>query len=152
MHDTVSLYDSARTIMAAHPSSSGWHRVEAQRCKGKHTKLPVANDATVLWRRRRDYIDEMTFALLDPGDDPPIWVAESVGIALCINPVWVLNQRTIGQAEIVKRDLGNPWTVSDGPLVAGMTVTLTTSNGQWIYVVDGDQSDCCGGYTARWAD
>lgn len=87
-----------------------------------------------------------------PDDDPPLCVVEHVGTDLCITDRWVWIQRHIATHEIVRRDLGQPFTISPGDLAPGMTVTLTAENGRWIWEVTGQRARCCGGYTARWPD
>lgn len=144
------LLTSAAEIMAAHPSEGGWQRLDTEGCGGRHEKLPVDNGGTVLWRRRREYFTR--FVDLDVTDDPPLWVAERVGVSLCITTRWVQMNRIVRDCDIIRRDMGVPWVVSDGDLAAGMTVTLTTENGRWIWVVTGEPAPCCGGYTARWPD
>ncbi|MCX2931365.1 hypothetical protein ORI20_13860 [Mycobacterium sp. CVI_P3] len=148
----AALAQSAHEIMAAHPSSSGWDRHESRRCAGQHEKLPVANDSLILWRRRREFFAEPSMKLLDPVDDPPLYVAERVGPALCVTDRWVYINRTVLDCDIIRRDLGTPWSFSDGEFGPGMTIKLTTENGEWVWVVTGKPSPCCGGYTAKWAD
>lgn len=149
MMTTATLAEMAREVMAAHPCESGWQRVESKPCRGTHPKPPVASPGTVLWRRRPDIFEPKTYRLLDASEDPQLVVAESVSHSLCVTDLFVYMNR------VVLQDLAHvhsPWSFSDGDLGPGMTLRLTTANGEWVWVVVGEPSPCCGGYTARWAD
>lgn len=152
MSDRVAPALSVHQLMDLHPSTAGWQRVEARSCGGQHPTTPGAGPM-VLWRRRRDMFDRVTYEDLDPADDPPMWLAEHVTSALCVTDRWAWMQREVlGTSEIIGRDMGQPWEISPGPIGPGSTVTLTTENGRWVWELTGDKARCCGGYLARWPD
>ena len=149
MPDVLTLADSARQIMAEHPSIIGWQRTESRSCGGQHPARPPGAGPLVLWRRQRDYFDDETGQLLSLTDDPPLWVVERISTALCVGKLWV---HRIRLAKGLVADMGIPWDISDGELGPGSTVTLATANGRWVWELVGERSCCCGGYLARWAD
>lgn len=142
---------SAHEIMAANPSRTGWLRHESRACRGRHTPYSGQRSGLIYWRRRRDLFDD-EFRLLTVQDDPPMYIVEMVGTGLCVTDYWVRMQRMILSYEVIRRDIGQLFTISPGPVAPGMTITLTAANGSWIWIVTEDKSPCCGGYTARWPD
>lgn len=145
------LAASARDVMAANPSRLGWQRVEARSCGGQHPKHQGQRSGLIYWRRRREAFDE-GFNLINPDSDLPLYAVEQVGTGLCVTDHWIWMQRNVHANEMVRRELGQPFTISPGPLAPGTTVTLTAQNGRWVWVVNGERAQCCGGYTATWPD
>jgi hypothetical protein len=126
------LLSSAHDIMSANPSRLGWQRIESRSCGGRHAKYPGKHGGLVIWRREREVFDDMTLSILDPADDPPLYVAERVGTGLCVTDRWVWMQRTILRSGEIRADLGQPFATSQGNVAPGMTVTLTAENGHWL--------------------
>ena len=149
------LAESAKRIMAEHPSELGWHRVASSSCGGTHAaadRIPGAGDL-VLWRRLPNYYDPNTFRLLDAAEDPPLWVAEQITTALCCGTRFVhIHRELVPASDALRRELGQPWTITPGSPKPGATVTLTAENGRWVWELTGERSPGCGGYLARWAD
>lgn len=143
---------TAHAIMAANPCLSGWRRVQSRPCSSRHSPTPGARPL-LLWRRNRDMFGP-DYRLLDPADDPPLWVAEHVSTALCITDHWVWMHRNILNSDSVREDVGQPWQISGVAETAqpGLTVSLSVENGRWVWVLTDERSAWCGGYVARWAD
>jgi hypothetical protein len=118
----MSLAESARQIMAEHPSQLGWHRHQAGSCGGHHPVGPWAagNAGLVYWQRPRDVFDATTYLLLDAAEDPVLWVAELVPPALCCSRrfFWANTRPALRAFGI------SPWSVSAPEPEAGVTVRL----------------------------
>jgi hypothetical protein len=131
---------SADQIMAAHPSSCGWHRIESRSCGGQHGTSIPGSGRMVLWRRERQYFNDDTFELLEPAADPPLWVAQRVSTAPCVTQRWVRCIRKL--TPLVAEGLGIPWSISAGEVGPGSTVVLTVANGRWVWELTGDPAPC----------
>lgn len=142
----------ARRIMAEHPSSRGWQKVEPRPCGGRHPRT-VGSRHMVLWRRNRDYFHPDTYRVYDLAEDPPLWVAEKLSTGLCVSELWVWRVRTLVEDHpLVTDNLGCPWRIDDGALRSGLNVRLAVANGHWLWKLTGEPAPCCGGYLARWPD
>lgn len=139
-------------IMAEHPSSRGWRKVESRPCRGRHPRT-VGTRRMVLWQRCRDYFDPETFVFYDAADDSPLWVAEQLSTCLCVSELWAWRVRMlVDDFPQVADELGLPWRIDAGALRPGLTVRLEAANGQWLWRLTGEPAACCGGYLARWPD
>lgn len=142
------LAASAQRFMAENPSSLGWKRHQGGSCGGGHRSGLWVGDGLIYWRRPRDMFDDTTYRMLDPADDPVLWVAESVPPALCCSDFffWANTLPAIRALDVT------PWSVSTPAPKAGATVRLDTANGSWVWQIVGERDCVCGGWMARWPD